>query len=100
MRVLTTVEVAVAAADEAAYLATVQLLAGRLRARGQQLWLFRSHEGDGRFLECTEGKDPATHRMTGPADAREAELEARLRTLGRYDARTTTRWDDVPFADS
>ena len=95
-RVLTAVQVVVGADTVAAWLATIEVLAARLAVRGQHLWVFRNEADPGRWLEFTEGKDPATHRCAGPADAEEAALEQQLRQLGRYDAASAAeRWIEV-----
>jgi hypothetical protein len=97
-RVLTAARVRVAAGHEAEYLGLLEVLAQRLAARGQHLWVFRAREEPGIFLEFTEGRDEATHRTRGPADADEADLEARLARLASYDESRTARWDEVPLS--
>lgn len=94
-RTLTAARVLVAPADEAAYLATINALARLLQARGQHLWVFRRRDGAGEFLEFTEGRDDGTHRAAGPASPAEAELEARLGTLGAYEVSRWQPWDEV-----
>jgi hypothetical protein len=84
-RVLTATRVVVAPGRVGDWLATLEVLARRLTARGQHLWVFQRDGAPGEWLEFTEGKDLATHRSQGPVDAVEAELEARLRALGEYD---------------
>jgi len=96
--VLTAARVRVAAGHEAEYLGLLEVLAQRLAARGQHLWVFRAREAPGVFLEFTEGQDETTHRMQGPADAVEADLEARLARLVSYDESRTARWDEVPLS--
>jgi len=100
VRVLTAARVAVSADRTADWLAVIEVLARRLAARGQHLWIFRSAEAPGVFLEFTEGQDGATHRAQGPADLEEANLEARLRGLAEYDPLTSVeQWIEVPFND-
>lgn len=96
-RVLTVAHARVAAADEAEYLALLEVLTRRLALRGQHLWLFRERGAPGGFLEFTEGADDATHRVAGPADGEEAALEARLAVLATYLETRSTRWDEVSF---
>ncbi len=95
-RVLTTARVAVAPTHEAEWLATVQALATRLAQRGLHLWVFRSREEPGLFLEFTEGKDDASHRRHGPHGAAEAALEARLREVAHYSDDCNAPWDEIP----
>ena len=72
-------------------------LSQRLVQRGQRVWLFRNHDVPDLYLEFTEGADAATHRCVGPADAEEANLERRLRALGRYHPSAQQRWDGIPL---
>lgn len=96
-RVLGAAQASVPPSHEADYVATVAALARRLARRGQHLWLFRLRDGGGRFLEFSEGKDDATHRLAGPADDAERALEARLDELATYDGTRQLRWDEVPL---
>lgn len=95
-RVLTTARVTVDPTHEAEWLATVQALAVRLAQRGMHLWVFRSRETPGLFLEFTEGKDDASHRRHGPHGPAEAALEARLREVADYSSDSTAPWDEIP----
>lgn len=97
-RVLTAAQVHVPPAAEQEYIATVAHLSQRLARRGQHVWLFRHRSTPGLFLEFTEGQDAATHRMAGPADDEERQLEARLHALGRYEEQAPISWDEVRFA--
>lgn len=95
-RVLTAARVTVAPEHTDAWLAILEVLAARLRARGQHLWVFRAEGQDNQWLEFTEGPDPATHRSAGPADHEERNLETSLRELAGYDAESgATRWQEV-----
>jgi hypothetical protein len=96
-RVLTAARARVAAGHEAEYLGLLEVLAQRLAARGQHLWVFRARDEPGIFLEFTEARDEATHRARGPADAEEAELEARLARLATYDESRDAHWDEIPL---
>mgnify|MGYP001555018022 CR=1 FL=1 len=98
-RVLSLVRAWVAADTEPEYLDTVHRLAARLGVRGQRLWLFRSREHPDRYIEFTEGHDPATHRVAGPADEIERELELQLHDFARYDADPVQLGDEVPLDD-
>ncbi len=99
-RLLTAVRVTVRPADEAEWLATIHALAARLGMRGQHLWVFRSRSEPARYLECTEGKDEASHRRHGHADPVEAALEARLRLLADYPTGGDHDevWEEIPTA--
>lgn len=97
-RLLTAARARVAAGHEAEYLGLLEVLARRLAARGQHLWVFRARDEAGVFLEFTEGQDPATHRSRGPADPAEAEIEARLARLATYDESRDAHWDEVPLS--
>ncbi|HET9133797.1 MAG TPA: hypothetical protein VFN90_05810 [Gemmatimonadales bacterium] len=95
-RVLTAARARVAAEHEAEYLAILEVLARRRRARGPHLWVFRARDEAQAFLEFREGADDAALE---PADAEEAALEARLAVLATYDASTRhARWDEIPAA--
>lgn len=99
-RVLTAVRVSVGAGQTDEWLATLAILAGKLATRGQHLWVFRRDDVVDEWLECTEGKDEASHRSRGPADAAEAALETTLRSLARYDDGTAAaRWREVTLAE-
>jgi hypothetical protein len=95
--VLTAARVRVAAEHEVEYLGLLEVLAQRLAARGQHLWVFRARGEAGVFLEFTEGKDDTSHRVRGPADQDEAELEARLARIATYDESREAQWDEVPL---
>lgn len=99
-RLLTAGRSRVAPERVAEYIATVATLSARLAARGQRLWLFRRRDGVDEFLEFSEGKDDRTHRRSGPGDAAEAELEARLAGLATYDGTQLDSWEEVPLHTS
>lgn len=96
-RVLTAARARVSAEHEAEYLGLLEVLAQRLAARGQHLWVFRARDEQGVFLEFTEGRDDATHRVRGPADSEEAALEARLAQVAAYNETRDAQWDEVPL---
>ncbi|MEO5826676.1 MAG: hypothetical protein ABIR59_12370 [Gemmatimonadales bacterium] len=96
VRVLTAARVTVDPEHIDAWLDILEVLAARLKARGQHLWVFRAEGHADRWLEFTEGPDPVTHRSTGPADDEERILEASLRELAGYDDESTaTRWQEI-----
>ncbi len=64
-RALTVTAATVSEADLSEYLARLAQEAGRFQRRGGHLWLFRHHNGDGRFLEFREAPDP---ELLGAAD--------------------------------
>ena len=79
------------------WLRTVAALAARLGARGQHLWVFRSERDPELWLEFSESKERATHRTVALRDPAEAELEAHLRTLARYEPDPSVLWTEVPL---
>jgi len=79
------------------WLGVVARLAALLGARGQHLWVFRSERDPELWLEFSESKERATHRAVAPRDAAEAELEARLRTLARYEPDPSVLWTEEPL---
>ena len=82
---------------EAEWLGVVARLAAALSSRGQHLWVFRSEQDPELWLEFSESKERATHRAVAPQDAAEAELEARLRALARYEPDPSVLWTEVPL---
>ncbi len=97
--VLTVSRAAVPSEHESEYLSTLRQLARRLRARGQRLWVFRNPAAPGSFLECSEGGDARSHRVSAPRDQEESALEVRLRALARYEPDAWVLWDEVPLED-
>jgi hypothetical protein len=89
--------VRVPAANESEWLAVVAQLAARAERRGQHLWVFRAEHDPELWLEFSESKERATHRAVAPRDAEEAELEARLRSLARYEPDPSVLWTEVPL---
>lgn len=98
-RVLTIRRVTVPSARVAEYRALVAALARTLAARHQHLWAFRLRGDEDSWLEFVEGAGPMHLRAIGPADAEEADLEARLRKLAPDDDVTPEIWDEVRFVD-
>lgn len=97
--VLSVSRAAVPSEHEAEYLTTLRRLAARLRARGQRLWVFRNPALPGTYLECSEGGDARSHRVSAPRDQEESALEVHLRTLASYAPDAWVLWDEVPLED-
>ncbi|HEU4571019.1 MAG TPA: hypothetical protein VFS07_10645 [Gemmatimonadales bacterium] len=97
-RALSCARVRVPAAHEAEWRAVVAELAARLAARGQHLWVFRAEEDPELWLEFSESKERAAHRLVAPRPPEEEALEARLRRLARYDLAPSALWAEVPLA--
>ena len=81
---------------EAAYLAALEELAGRLARRGESLWLFRHPTLRDTFLECSESGSAERHRSRAGAPE-DAALEGRLRTLAAYASDAWVLWEEVPL---
>ena len=96
-RTLSCTTVRVPEGSRAEWLRAVADLAARLGARGQYLWVFRSERDPELWLEFSESKERAAHRAVAPRSAEEAELEARLRSLARYEPDPSILWTEVPL---
>jgi hypothetical protein len=96
-RCLSVSRATVAAGQEAEYLAAVRELALELGKRGQHLWVFRSAEHAGTFVEFSESPSPASHRTRASRLPREQRLESRLRALAAYAPDAWALWDEVPL---
>jgi hypothetical protein len=96
-RTLTVSRATVAAAAEAEYLGIVGRLARLSEGRGRRLWLFRSSDRPGTFLECSESRTHAGHRAVADAPDDEKELERRLRELASYAPDAWDLWEEVAF---
>jgi hypothetical protein len=83
--------------DAPAYLALLGDLAGRLRARGESLWLFRHPTLPDTFLEFSESPTRERHRSLAQRDEHEAAVELQLRTLASYAADAWVLWEAVPL---
>jgi len=83
--------------DETAYLAALEELAARLRARGESLWLFRHPTLRDTFLEFSESPSPDQHRTRAARDPAETALELRLRSLAAYTKDAWVLWQEVPL---
>jgi hypothetical protein len=95
-RALTVSRVRVRAGAEPEYLAAVRELARLLEGRGQHLWVFRRGSEPGLFLECTESRSPATHRVVAanrPED--EQRLEDRIRAVATYEPGAWDLWEEL-----
>lgn len=80
---------------EAEYLATLARLAGRMRARGEHLWLFRDPAAPGAFLEFSESASADRHRTRLSRDAEAAALEKTLATIAAYAPGARVLWEEV-----
>ena len=89
--------VRVPAAQQAEWFSVVARLGALLEVHGQHLWVFRSERDPELWLEFSESKERATHRAVAPRSAEEVELEARLRSLARYEPDPSVLWTEVPL---
>jgi hypothetical protein len=78
------------------YVRTVHALAALGRGRGQHLWLFRSGESPGSYIEFSESATEHSHRARASRTDLEAQLEARLMQLARYAPGFRELWEEVP----
>lgn len=85
----------VAPDHEVEYLRLLGELAGRERAAGRNLWLFRSAADPRQFLEFSECADAARHRSGTQRSMDEAALERRLRQLADYAPDADAVWSEV-----
>ena len=74
-RALTMTRTAVAPEEEPAYLAARRDEAGRFKASGDHLWLFRHESHPGVFLEFRESGDAERLAAADPGAAQWAEVE-------------------------
>ena len=96
-RCLSVSRATVAAGQEPDYLAAVRDLAIELGKRGQHLWVFRSADLAGTFLEFSESPSAASHRTRASRLPREQRLESRLRGLAAYAPDAWALWEEVPL---
>ena len=96
-RALSVSRVIVAAANESEYLRTVARLAGILERRGQRLWVFRSPDRPGTFLEFNESPSPMSHRSRASRTGDELSLEMKLQTLASYASDAWDLWEEIPL---
>ena len=94
-RTLTVSRARVDPALEREYLETIGALARAGGEHGRRLWLFRSAERPGWFLECSEAGSVEEHRCGTMLGAEEASLERRVRELATYDEAAWERWEEV-----
>ncbi len=95
-RVLSVARVTVPPEHQAEYVSIIHTLAEMGEARGQHLWLFRSDEVPGLFLECSESRTELSHRNRASRTDRELKLERRLQFIAEYEAGGGQLWDEVP----
>lgn len=82
--------------SEEEYVRTVHALAELGRSRGQHLWLFRSGEVPGTYIEFSESATEHSHRARASRTDLETRLEARLMELARYAPGFRELWEEVP----
>lgn len=97
--VLSVSRAAVEPGNEAAYLVALRELARGLRERGQRLWVFRHPLRPGSYLECSEGRDPVSHRAGTAPDPALEPLERRLRSLAVYSPEAWDLWTEVSLEE-
>jgi hypothetical protein len=96
-RTLTMARVTVPADSEPEYVRTVGALAKLSEPRGRRLWLFRSADRPGLFLECSESGEADAHRATAAVPTDERALAARLHELAGYGLDSQELWQEVRF---
>lgn len=80
---------------EEEYIRTIHALAELGAGRGQHLWLFRSGEVPGTYIEFSESATEHSHRARASRTDLEAKLEARLMELARYAPGFRDLWEEV-----
>ncbi len=95
-RLLSIARATVAPDREDEYVRTIHALAELGAGRGQHLWLFRSGEQPGAYLEFSESATEHSHRARASRTDLEAKLEARLMELARYAPGFRDLWEEVP----
>ncbi|HEU5217299.1 MAG TPA: hypothetical protein VFU23_01475 [Gemmatimonadales bacterium] len=98
-RTLTTSRVSVPPGREADYVALLARLAGRLRSRGEHLWLFRHPESPGAFLEFSESPNAEGHRTRRLRDVEELALERGLDAIVSRGPDDRVLWEEVPLEE-
>ena len=94
-RVLSVARVTVPPEHQAEYVSIIHALAEFGETRGQHLWLFRSDEVPGLFLECSESRTEMSHRNRASRTDREMKLEKRLQFIAHYEDGGGQLWDEV-----
>lgn len=95
-RLLSIARATVSPESEDEYIRTVHALAELGAGRGQHLWLFRSGEVPGTYIEFSESATEHSHRARASRTDLEAKLEARLLEIARYAPGFRELWDEVP----
>jgi hypothetical protein len=80
--------------QEEEYLAATRALAALARSRGWHLWVFRSPDQPGLFLECSERPSRAGHRSLASRPEDERQLEDRLRAVAVYEDQPAELWEE------
>ena len=96
-RALSVSRVTVSPANESEYLGTVSRLADIMEGRGQRLWVFRSADRPGTFLEFNESPSPLSHRSRASRTGDELSLEMKLQTLASYAPDAWDLWEEIPL---
>jgi len=96
-RALSVSKVTVSPANESEYLRTVTQLAVMLERRSQRLWVFRSPDRPGTFLEFNESPSPMSHRSRASRTGEELSLEMKLQTLASYAPDAWDLWEEIPL---
>lgn len=94
-RTLTVSRVKVRPGAEPDYLATVRELAALAEGRGWHLWVFRSADDPGLFLEFIESRSAESHPAVAGHSPDERRLEERLRRLGTREPGASDLWEEV-----
>ena len=94
-RTLSVSRVRVRAGREAEYLAAVRALACVARGGERHLWIFRSVDQPGLYLECSESRSREAHRAVAEPSEDERRLEARLRAVAEYEPGAWELWEEV-----
>ena len=86
--------------DEPEYLSTIHKLSMALGRRGQRLWVFRSPDKPGTFLEFSESPTAMSHRVKSSRTGEELNLEKRLQEIVRYEPGSWDLWEEVVFEEA
>jgi hypothetical protein len=96
-RALSVSRVTVSPDRETEYLAALQKLAAVLERRGQHVWVFRSSDQPGTFLEFNESPSPLSHRARASRTGEELRIEMTLQSLATYAPGAWDLWEEVPL---
>lgn len=96
-RTLSVARVTVPVQRQPEYLAAIRELAAVAARRGQHIWVFRSQNDPGAFLEFSESPTPMSHRNVASRTPEELRLEQRLLKVAAYDRESGNLWEEVPL---